>query len=271
MAALDGVRSRRQAMADTSTAVIGAPGWADLSSTDAEASRKFYSALFGWAADVIADPNAGGYGMFTLNGRQVAGVGPTQDPNQPTAWLPYVLVSDAAALTRSAKAAGGTVVVEPMDVMGEGTMGIIVDPSGATFGIWQPGRHQGFELKEVPGSYCWAELSSRKRVPAEAFYKDVFGWTPEHDDALNYTVFKLDGNMIAGAMDTPEMVPQEVPSYWMVYFAVDSADAVAARAKELGAHELVPPTDIPNIGRFAVILDPQGATFGILQAPPQPH
>jgi predicted enzyme related to lactoylglutathione lyase len=258
-------------MADTATAVIGAPGWTDLSSTDPEGSRKFYSDLFGWAAEVIPDPQAGGYGMFKLGGKEVAGVGPTQDPNQPTAWLPYIMVSDAAAVSAKAKDAGGTVAMEPMEVMGAGTMGIIVDPSGATFGLWQPGTHHGFEVKEVPGSYCWVELSSRNRVPAEAFYAKVFGWAPERDDALNYTVFKLDGNMIAGAMDTPDMVPKEIPSYWMVYFAVDSADAVAAKARGLGAHELVEPTDIPTVGRFAVIHDPQGATFGILQAPPRPQ
>jgi uncharacterized protein len=178
-------------------------------------------------------------------------------------------VEDAATTVTKIKAAGGWVFAEPFDVMGEGTMAVVADPSGATFGLWQPGRHQGFEVKDVPGSVCWVELSTRNLAAAEAFYRDVFGWDPTDSSVpgAKYTVFKFDGTQIGGAQDMPEMVPQDVPSYWLVYFAVADADDTAAKTKQLGGRELVPPTDIPGTGRFAVLQDPQGGSFGLLQAP----
>jgi predicted enzyme related to lactoylglutathione lyase len=253
-------------MAETATVAIGAPGWVDLGSTDPEASRKFYSDLFNWSVDIVPAPEAGGYGMFKINGKEVGGVGPTQDPKQPTAWLAYILVDDAKATAKKVKDEGGTVITDAMDVMGEGTMAVIADPTGAVIGLWQPGRHRGFEVQGSPGSVTWVELSSRDLPKAEAFYRNVFGWDPTQASvAGKYTEFKLGGNSIAGGMDMSEMVPDEAPSYWLVYFAVADADEAAANARKLGGKELVAPTDIPQIGRFAVLQDPQGATFGLLQ------
>lgn len=259
-------------MAEAKTIAMNKPGWADLSSSDAAGARDFYSKLFGWQADVVEDPAAGGYGMFKLEGKEVAGVGPVMNPGQPSAWMMYILVSDADAAAAKAKAAGGAVHAEPFDVLQAGRMAVVADPSGAFFGLWQPKEHTGWEVDGVPGAVCWLELNSRNIDAAKGFYQDVFGWDPKLSEMpgnTTYTEFQLNGQSFAGGSPMPEMVPAEMPSFWQTYFAVTDADGVASRAKQLGGTVIVEPQDIPGVGRFAVLHDPQGAYFGILQPSPQ--
>lgn len=262
-------------MAEARTVTMNKPGWLDLSSADAAASRDFYSKLFGWSADVIPDPEAGGYGFFKLDGKEVGGVGSVQDPQQPTAWTIYVLVVDADETARSAREAGGTVLMEPADVMGTGRMAIIADPTGAVFGIWQPGTHAGWEVEGAPGSVCWVEVMARNFAAARLFYEKVFGWrgskfdTPSGQDLPEYWTFALDdgGESFAGGMEMPAEVPAEVPSYWQPYIAVTDCDATTARATELGATVMMEPFEAANIGRFSIMRDPLGAVFAVLQPP----
>jgi uncharacterized protein len=260
-------------MADVHTVVANKPGWIDLGSADAAASRDFYSKLFGWAAEVVPDPSAGGYGMFNLDGKEVAGVGPRQSDQQPTAWMIYILVDNADAIAERAVGAGGQVVAPPFDVMNAGRMAVIADPSGAIFGIWQPGEHKGWEIEGVSGSVCWVELTSRDFNTAAKFYGDVFGWTATRSELapeMVYTTFSFGGEdqSFAGGMQAPDQMPAEMPSYWQPYIAVTDTDGTAAKARELGATLIVEPADIPQTGRFAVIQDPLGAVFGILQPLP---
>ena len=252
-------------MADRITIEKNTPGWFDLSTADPEGSRTFYSKLFGWTADVIPDPQAGGYGFFNLDGKMVGGVGPVQSKDQPTAWASYIHVSDAAGAVAKARQAGGNVLVEPMDVMGQGKMAIIADPSDAVIGVWQPAEHQGVQVKDVPGSVSWIELHSSDVNKAKAFYGSVFGWGTHDSDmgGTAYTEFKIGDASIAGG--TPLRPGEEnVPSHWLVYFAVADVDATTKQAQELGGSALVPAMDFPG-GRFSVIRDPQGAVFGLLR------
>ena len=262
-------------MAEAKTIIANKPGWADLSSADAAASRDFYSRLFGWQADVSPDPQAGGYAMFKHDGKEVAGVGPRQSDQQPTAWTIYITVDDADATAQKAAAAGGTVIAPPFDVMDAGRMAIIADPSGAVFGIWQAGTHAGWEVEGVAGTVCWVELTSHNFDAAKKFYTDVFGWVATRAEMstpdMVYTTFSFnpDDNGFAGGMQAPEGMPAAAPSYWQPYIATTDVDGVAAKAKELGATAIVEPADIPTVGRFAIIKDPQGAIFGLLQPLPQ--
>ena len=261
-------------MAEARTATMNKPGWLDLSSSDPAASRDFYSNLFGWSAEVIPDPQAGGYGFFRLDGRQVGGVGPVQSPQQPTAWTMYVLVADADDAAHRAREAGGTVLMEPMDVMGTGRLAVVADPSGAVFGLWQPATHHGWEVEGQPGSVCWVELTARNLAAARPFYETVFGWhaerfdNPAGQDMPDYWTFTLDqGDSFAGGLEMPGEVPAEAPSYWQPYIAVTDCDATTARATELGGTVLMGPFEAANVGRFSIIRDPQGAVFGVLQPP----
>ena len=247
---------------------MNVPFWIDLSSADPDASRRPYTQLFGWTADSIAAPVAGGYGIFKLAGKEVAGVGPLQDPSQPTTWTMYVVVADADATAQKVKPAGGAVLAEPFDVPNAGRMALVADPAGAVTGIWQAGDHAGgWAVRDVPGSVGWLELNTRGFDATKPFYQSVFGWVPVQSEmpGPEYTEFQVNGTSVAGGWEMPEGVRGDAPSYWLIYFLVDDADAVTGRNRELGGETLMEPTDIAP-GRFAVLRDPQGAAFAVIRS-----
>jgi predicted enzyme related to lactoylglutathione lyase len=243
------------------------PSWIDIG-TDVEGAKRFYTALFGWETQEAGPvEETGGYGFFTKGGKLVAGFGPQQSPGPPY-WSTYIDVPDAGQIAKNVEAAGGQVVVAPMEVMDAGSMAVFVDAQGAFICAWQPASHKGAQLVREPGSFTWCELNTRDVAGSKEFYASVFGWratTQGEGGPMPYTEFKLDGDeSIAGMMAIPAGVPAEVPPHWLVYIQVADVDAGAAKAKELGGSVVVPPTDYPG-GRFAVLTDPQGAHFGVMQ------
>ena len=246
----------------------GTPSWVDHGARDITASNSFYTSLFGWEAEDQGE-DAGHYTILCKAGKTVAGNMGIMMEGQPSAWTSYVSVKDADKTVEMAKKAGATVFVEPMDVMDIGRMAIFADPTGAAIGIWQPKTFMGAQLANEAGSFCWNELNTRDVASAKAFYSEVFGWRPNDLDmgGMSYTEWRMGEKPVAGMMTMPEMVPAEVPAHWLVYFGTDDADATVARAGELGATTLVPPTDIPP-GRFAVLMDPDGAAFAVIKMNP---
>lgn len=247
------------------------PVWVDLGTTDPEAAKTFYSKLFGWQAYAIPDPQAGGYTMLLLDGKQVAALSPLQSPEQPPAWSVYFGSDDADATARKVSEAGGKVVAPPFDVLKSGRMAVFQDPSGAFFSVWQPAEHRGFELAQAPNSFAWAELNTRGLESVKPFYQKVFGWgiktSPMGEGQPAYTEWQVNGQSIAGGMEISGRVPAQVPPHWLVYLGVGDPDATANKAAELGGKVNFPPTDFPG-GRFAVLSDPQGAVFGVLRMNP---
>jgi uncharacterized protein len=254
-------------MADTKTSVKHEPIWLDLSAGDPDKARSFYSKVFGWKIELNPDPQYGGYSLAKLGGKDVAGIGPKQDPNGPSAWMVYIGTNDAGDTVKKTQAAGGKVIVEPMQVGPQGRMVVIQDPSGAFLGVWEPGQMKGAEVRRAENAMSWAELSSRGIDKTTDFYKKVFGWGIKSNDMgpdqAPYLEFQLNGESVGGGMEMNPMVPKEVPSYWMPYFGAKDVDAATARAKSNGAQEMVPPTDFPG-GRFSILSDPEGAAFGIM-------
>jgi uncharacterized protein len=256
-------------MADTKTAVASKPIWVDLSSTDAAGSREFYAKLFGWAVEASPDPQFGGYAVAKIGDKDVAGIGPAQAPDQPSAWAVYIGSQDAEETARKVEAGGGTVVAPPFDVADQGRMAVFQDPTGAFISAWQPKSMAGAQLMGVANTFGWAELSSRGIDKAIPFYQEVFGWSARkspmsEEGGMDYTEFQLGGESIAGGMEMSSMVPAEVPSYWMVYFTVDDVDKSFKDATEAGGQEMMAPQDFPG-GRFAIVSDPQGGVFGVLK------
>lgn len=111
--------------------VTGAPSWLDLGSTDTAAAADFYAAVFGWRFD-SAGPEAGGYGFFRKDGRTVAAVGPLTEEGASPAWTVYFQTPDADATAKAVEQGGGTVRVEPFDVMDAGRMSCLTDPGVPT-------------------------------------------------------------------------------------------------------------------------------------------
>jgi predicted enzyme related to lactoylglutathione lyase len=258
-------------MTQATATAVNKPAWVDLSSSDAQGSRDFYSKLFGWRVDVNPDPQYGGYALAKIGDKDVAGIGPAQSPGAPTAWSFYIGTDDVDDLAKRVQAAGGSVAAPPFDVGDQGRMAVFQDPSGAFISAWQGTRMGGFQT-QAPNTFGWAELNARGVDKALPFYTTVFGWTTKRsemgDGQPPYTEFQLDGQSIAGAWEMSPMVPAEVPSYWQVYFTVDDVDGAYRKALDAGAREMLSPQDFPG-GRFAIVSDPQGASFGLLKTTPR--
>lgn len=252
-------------MPDRKSYAPGTPNWVDIG-TDIAAAKQFYTGVFGWSTAEAGPPElTGGYGFFTTaNGKLVAGYGPQQNPG-PACWASYIAVVDADKTAAKVTAAGGTVVVPPMDVMDAGRMAVFQDTEGAFFSIWQAGAHHGSHVVNEPGAFCWSELNTRNSAAAKKFYPAVFDWTAHTSagDAMEYTEWKLNGESIAGLIDMPPMVPAEVPPHWLVYFGVADTDATVASVKKLGGQVMLEGLDTPA-GRIAVMADPQGAAFAVI-------
>jgi len=241
----------------------GSFSWPELATNNPAAAKTFYASLFGWGFD---DSPAGPDMVYTTlkkNGRSVGAL--YQDPKQtniPPHWNTYVTVASADASAKKAKGLGGNVVAEPFDVMEYGRMAVIQDPTGAMICVWEPKNHIGAQVVNEPGALCWAELDTTDTGAAQKFYTGLFGWgakvSPE------YTEWQKGDTSIGGMMKIPkEWGP--VPPNWLVYFASDDVDATAAKASKSGGKAIVPPTNIPDMGRFAVLADPQGAAFAVFR------
>jgi predicted enzyme related to lactoylglutathione lyase len=243
-----------------------APGtfcWVELTTSDAAGAKNLYKQLFGW--DYVDNPMGPDmvYTMCQLDGKSAAALYEAHDPNNPPHWGLYIRVEDANASAAKAKDLGGNVLMEPFDVMEHGRMAVLSDPTGAIFCIWQPNQHIGYEAVGGPGTHCWSELLTPDTAKAKEFYSGLFGWTA--DESMGYyTMFTAPGAemALAGMMQlSPEMGP--IPPNWTPYFFVGNADATAETAKANGAQVLHGPQDVPGMVRFATIMDPSGAVFGI--------
>jgi hypothetical protein len=194
----------------------------------------------------------------------------SEQAGMPPHWSAYVAVASADQAAKQAATLGARIVMEPFDVMEHGRMAVIQDPQGAMVALWQAKEHAGAGVLDEPGALCWTELMTTDTAAAARFYTGLFGWTAESTPmgAAAYTVFKRGDKSAAGMMAiSPEMGP--MPPNWLGYFAVQDCDQSVARAIMLGGQVAVSPTDVPTVGRFAVLHDPQGATFAILGQPKQ--
>lgn len=255
-------------MSERTSYTPGTPCWVDLATPDIEAAAQFYGDLLGWEVPEL--PNSaemGGYRRAKKNGKDVAGMMPLMQEGQPPAWSTYVSVEDADATAAAVTANGGTQVAEPMDVMDLGRMAVFTDPTGAFFGIWQPGTFHGAELVNEYGCFGWNELGTRDVDAAKGFYGQVFGWTTEErpaEEIGTYYVWKQGEDRVGGMMDIGSILPAEIPPHWLVYFTVENCDAAVEQVQSADGSLNSGPMDV-EVGRFAVVSDPFGAVFAVMQ------
>ena len=243
----------------------------ELASTDQDGAKKFYGGLFGWTFEDTDMGPDGRYTIFQNAGRNAAALY-TLRPDQremgmPPCWSCYVAVENADATTQRAKAAGATVIMEPFDVMEHGRIAVLQDPTGAVFCIWQAKSHIGVGVLNEPGAMDWTELSTPDAAAAEKFYTAILPWkASKMPGPMDYTTFARGETQAAGMMQiTPEMKAAGTPPNWMPYFQVTDAKASVAKATGLGGGVIVPASEIPGVGWFAILRDPQGAVFAIHQ------
>ncbi len=254
--------------------VPGAFNWVDLMTTDHVGAKAFYTQLFGWDTQDQPAGDAGVYTMFLSDGLPVAGSGEYRSEQRaqglPAVWTSYVTAESADATVARAVELGGTALMPAMDVMAAGRMAMIAGPTGEVFGIWQDGIHAGAGRFNEPVSLTWNELATTDPAAAEAFYTGVFGWTTEVSTAGvgPYIVFKNNDRPNGGMYNMTGVAPDGVPPHWLPYFAVADANATAAQCSDLGGALLSGPMDVPDVGLMAILADPQGGTFCVLEAAP---
>ena len=266
--------------------IPGIPCWVDTSQPHPEAAVDFYRGLFGWEFEDVMPPGSEDkYFIARLHGGDVAAVGSIPEAAPAVAmWNTYVWVESADEAASKVRDAGGGVLMEPFDVMDAGRMAVFTDPEGAVFFVWQAKELMGARVVNEPGSLAFNGLGTRDVEGAKSFYGSVFGWTalalgggaemwtlPGYGDYLERDNPDLRKQMaeadapegfedvVASINPIPDDQP-DTPAHWSVTFAVDDADATAAKATELGGTVVVPPFDAPWV-RMTIINDPQGATF----------
>jgi predicted enzyme related to lactoylglutathione lyase len=246
----------------------GAPVWIELSTSDPQRAKDFYAGLFGWTF-IDAGPDYGNYVNFAQDGVLIAGMTPNQEQGLPDGWTTYLASDDAKSTADAVLTAGGQILLEPMPVRDLGTMAVVLDPSGAVVGVWQPGEHRGYGLTGEAGTPAWLELHTHDYGAAVRFYQRAFGWSTtviSDSDDFRYTVYEKDEQQYAGILDATAFLPAGVPSNWQVYLQVDDIDATLVQLPRLGGSVRRPAVDSPY-GRVAEVSDPTGAAFRLLDPP----
>ena len=245
-----------------SSAPVGAPIWIDLASSDVERSQEFYGAVFGWTFESYG-PEYGGYINAFRDGRPVAGL-MANDPqwDVPDTWTTYLHTADISATFDKAIAAGAVACVDgakPMEVKDKGWMGLLSDPSGALFGLWQPAGHRGFEVVNESGAPTYFQLTTRDYAKALDFYREVFDWqidTVSDTDEFRYSTANFDGEALLGVMGW------DVDPDWCFFLGCDDVDKTVQLVLDNGGSVIRDAEDTPY-GRLAAVADATGANFNL--------
>ncbi|MFF5019887.1 VOC family protein [Streptomyces sp. NPDC001165] len=243
----------------------GAPNWVDLHTTDLDAAKSYYGRLFGWTFNDVPTAQGPAYSLCTMNGGVVAGIAAqppeTAAQSRQSTWRTYLAVDDVDAAAAKVEAAGGNLLVPPLDATEAGRTAFASDPTGVTVGLWQAKARIGATIVNEPGAYTWSELMTDDRDTALAFYKDVFGLTAKTVDMAGspFTGLIVGEDMVGGIIPPQR---EGVEHRWIAYFAVANAYESAERAERLGGMVVHGPLDTP-VGPLAALRDPQGAAFSI--------
>ena len=234
--------------------------WIELATADVDAARAFYIGLFGWSISETPMGEMGTYYIFSKRDLKTAAMyEQASDEQSVPAWLSYVSVARVEETSEKVRRLGGRVLSGPLDVADAGRMSVLMDPQGAAFAVWQPVKHAGVEIRDETGTLCWNELQARDLDGSKKFYTALFGWRARETD--DYTEWCLDENAVGGMMRTQTAGK---PPHWLPYFAVDDCDATVVAAERRRAAVSIAPIDIPAVGRYAVMTDPQGAAFAVI-------
>jgi hypothetical protein len=248
----------------------GVFSWIDLSTTDPEAAKHFYSELFNWSFVDLPIPDGTPYSMASKNGHNVAALflmpaAMIAQEIRPH-WQTYITVDNLDETLATCEQQGGEIVMPPIDVLDSGQMAVVKDPTGAIANLWQANNHIGAGLVNEPNTFCWAELQTRGAERAIAFYQSVFHWEIMIDEKPpNYATCSVNGHLNCGIFDMDKIqLSEDIPCRWAVYFNVENFDTSLEQVKQLNGTVIMDPVVIAP-GRFAVIADPQGAVFTLMQ------
>lgn len=246
--------------------------WTDLQTSDVDAAKDFYAAVFGWRYEDLPTPDGRGYAQSFVGDELVTVIAP-QSPQQEAAgalgrWNVYFASSDAGELVHELAHSAGTLELGPEAVNDTGVMVFFAPPGGGTTGAWQAGSHFGAARSQEPGALAWAELLTPEPQAAVGFFQQLFGHEVTEypqDDGGTYTTLMVNGTEVAGIAPLPAAGGVPPKAGWQEYFGESNvADAVDA-AVAAGGVVLVEPEEVEEAGIVAALQDPQGGVFSLLE------
>lgn len=243
--------------------------WFELKTREAAAGQAFYTEVLPWTTSEMPMPGGGAYTMFHAGERAIGGIARIDEgkdeaaPDVPNHWLSWVSVEDVDATAAAVTAHGGRVVAGPMDMGDMMRMAFCTDAEGAAFAILKSNQGDAPDTQSYPGIFHWNELYSDDGAVASAFYASVFGYEVQTMPmgGSSYYMLKSGGTMRGGIMTKPE---PGIPSMWLPYVHVEDVDAVVAKAVAGGSKLLKEVMEIPEVGRFGMLLDPAGAAIAFM-------
>ena len=240
--------------------LLGSFVWCELLTTDTAAAESFYKKVVGWTAKPFAP--VGSYTVF--NNSLNSGVGGVMKlPDQakqmgaPPHWMMYVGTPDVDETAQRVAYLGGKVHKQPEEIPNVGRFAVLADPTGAVSAAFKSSSGDQEVGQPKPGEFCWETLNTTDIPKAQAFYTAVYGWKVGTFGPDMPTFGVADGmeNQVASVMQPPP----GVPSHWITYAVVTDLAAARERVKKLGGTVLMDSVDVPGVGTFAVVQDPQKA------------
>jgi predicted enzyme related to lactoylglutathione lyase len=243
----------------------------ELVTPDFVAAKQFYAGLFGWTfRDIRGGPAE--YAEASLDGRPVAGVLhkalPAGERRQP-AWLSFLAVSDVDTAEKAALDHGAKVLFQPHDVPGRGRQAVFADPQGAVFAVLASSSGDPADVLAAPGEWIWSSLITSDPDKDAAFYQSLFDYEVfdlSADRGAQHLILATDNYARASANTLPADHPKAHP-HWLNFVRVVDTVESARKAVALGGRVLVEPRVDRHGGKVAVVADPQGAPFGLLEWP----
>jgi uncharacterized protein len=249
---------------------VGKVVWTDLVTPDLNAAKHFYGALFGWTfRDVPGDPN---YTLALLNGEPLAGMFqkalPAGQAQQP-AWLTFLAVRDVDAAQRAVLQGGGKVLSKPHNYPQRGRQAVLADPDGAVFAVLAAQGGDPPDYLAEPGERIWTSLMVKDPQHETTFYKTLFGYDvydleSEGESAAQHYVLSADNYARVGLNALPADSKRRHP-HWLNFVRVTDAAEAAKKAVALGGRVLVEAHVDRHGGQLAVLADPSGAPFGVME------
>jgi predicted enzyme related to lactoylglutathione lyase len=243
--------------------------WADLVTPDIAAAKRFYGELFGWSFNDIHTGDSD-YSVALLDGRPVGGLFQRSiragERRQP-AWLTFISVPDVATAERSILAHGGKLLSPPRLHAQRGRQAVFADPQGAVFAVLQSSSGDPQDVLAAPGEWIWSSVLTRDPNTDAAFYQNVFGYDVfeiPSEDGSAHVLLSTDDYARASVNALPDH-PSKLHPHWLNFVRVTNATDTAARVESLGGRVLVKPFADRHGGLVAVVADPAGAPFGLLE------
>lgn len=247
----------------------GVVSWFSLMNSNVPECNEFYTQLLGWSISEHEVPGMGTAEVYAANGKDFGGpVELDLAYGVPNHWISYFAVNDVDASCKEARELGGKICYEPFDMPGFGRSAVVEDRDGNVFHLWTPLRPDApiGVMSDATGRPCWIELMVSDLDDAKEFYGPLLGWefTAHEGVDMPYFMFTAAGEMLGGIMQKPPEMDM-LPPAWLPYFSVSSLSTEMERAQALGGKSLFGPVEVPQTGHIALMQDPTGTVFYLIE------